>query len=272
MTQDPAGRRRPPVSIIIAATLIVILAVVTVVGAVTVFQLPNAITETGKDVNLLYEAVLAVSFVIFFLVTAGIIWAIFRYRRVDDSIPEQIHGSNVLEFTWTVIPIIILVVLFVPAMILLLDLKTPPNDDDVFLTVEAVGHQWWWEFDYADDGVKVQATPPNYDDLVPPALVVPVGKTVVVKVRSTDVVHSFSAPNTLYKIQAIPGTVNQMHFVIEEEGVYHGQCYQFCGLRHADMLFVIDARSEEDYAAWLSETQAAQGVKPQDLTASREDD
>jgi len=271
MTQDPAGRRRPPVSIIIAATLIVILAVVTVVGAVTVFQLPDAITETGKDVDLLYQGVLAVSFLVFFLVTAGIIWAIFRYRRVDDSIPEQIHGSNVLEFTWTVIPVIILVVLFIPSLIILLDLKTPPDDDEADLVVEAVGHQWWWEFVYPDDGVRVQATPPNYNDLVPPALVVPVGQTVVIHVRSTDVVHSFGIPNTLYKLHAVPGSINTMHLTIEEEGVYHGHCYQFCGLRHADMLFVIDARSEEDYEAWLSETQAAQGVTPQDLTAARED-
>ena len=271
MTQDPAGRRRPPVSIIIAATLILILAVVTVIGAVTVFQLPDAVTEDGRDVDVLYQAVLAVSFLVFFIVTAGIIWAIFRYRRVDDTIPEQVHGSSILEFTWTIIPILILVALFIPALVILLDLKTPPDDEDVDLTVEAVGHQWWWEFVYVDDGVSVQSTPPNYDDLTPPALVVPVNQTIVIKVRSTDVVHSFSAPNTLYKIQAIPGTINTMHLVIEDEGVYHGHCYQFCGLRHADMLFVIDARSQADYEVWLSETQASQGVTPQQ-TASREDD
>lgn len=271
MTQDPAGRRRPPVSIIIGITLIVILAVVTIVGAVTVFQLPDAVTEDAKDVDLLYQAVLAVSFLVFFLVTAGIIWAIFRYRRVDDTIPEQVHGSSVLELTWTIIPVIILVALFVPAFVLLLDLKTPPDDADVDLTVEAVGHQWWWEFVYPDDGVTVQSTPPDYDNLVPPALVVPVDQTIVIRVRSTDVVHSFSAPNTLYKIQAIPGMINLMHVRFEDVGVYRGHCYQFCGLRHSDMLFVIDVRSQADYEAWLSETQAAQGVTPQQ-TASREDD
>ncbi len=269
MTQDPAGRRRPPVSIIIAATLILILAVATIVGAVTVFQLPDAVTEDGKNVDLLYQAVLAVSFAVFFLVTAGIIWAIFRYRRVDDTIPEQVHGSSGLELAWTVIPIIILVALFVPSTVILLALKTPPDEADVDLTVEAVGHQWWWEFKYVDDGVVVQPTPPNYDDLTPPALVLPVGQTIVINVRSTDVVHSFSAPNTLYKLQAIPGTINTMHLVIEKEGVYFGQCFQFCGLRHSDMLFVIDARSPAEYEAWLAETQAAQGVTPQQ-TASRE--
>ena len=97
---------------------------------------------------------------------------------------------------------------------------------------------------------------------MPPALVVPTDQIVVVKVRSTDVVHSFYAVNTLYKVQAIPGTVNQLHFKIEDEGVYYGQCYQFCGLRHSDMLFVLDARSQSDYEAWLSEQQSAKGIEP----------
>jgi cytochrome c oxidase subunit 2 len=271
MTQNPAGRRRPPVSIIIASTLILILAVVTVVGAVTAFQLPNPATETAKDVDLLYQGVLAVSFVVFFLVTAGIIWAIFRYKRVDDSIPEQIHGSSSLEALWTIIPIIILVVLFVPSLILLLDIKTQPTPDEADLHVEAVGHQWWWEFKYLDDGVTIQATPPDYDNLEPPALVVPVGKTILIELRSTDVIHSFGIPNTLYKMHVVPGSINLMHFKAEDVGVYRGQCYQFCGLRHSDMLFVLDVRSEADYEAWLNETQAAQGVGRSD-TALREDD
>ncbi len=127
--------------------------------------------------------------------------------------------------------------LFVPSLIQVLDLKTPPAKGDVDLTVEAIGHQWWWEFNYPDDGVHVQPTPPDYDKLTPPVLVVPVGKTIVIKVRSTDVVHSFSVPQTLYKIQAIPGNVNQMHFKAEKIGTFTGQCYQFCGLHHADMRF-----------------------------------
>ena len=98
----------------------------------------------------------------------------------------------------------------------------------------------------------------------------PVDQTIVIRIRSTDVVHSFSAPNTLLKVQAIPGTINTMHMVIEKEGVFFGQCFQFCGLRHSDMLFVIDARSQADYEAWLAEAQAAQGVTPRQ-TASRED-
>jgi len=261
MTQPRAARPRPSASTVIAVALILILAVVTVVSAVTVFQLPDPVTEQADRTNLLYQPVLAVSFLVFFGVTAGIIWAMFRYRRRGPELPPQVHGSDKLELAWTVIPIVILVALFIPSVILVVDLKSPPAADEADLVIDVVGHQWWWEFDYPN-GVKVQATPPDYENLQPPALVVPAGKTVLLRVRSTDVVHSFYAPNTLYKIQAVPGNVNSMHFKVKAEdvGVYSGQCYQFCGLRHSDMRFVLDARAPDDYDRWLSETSRAQGL------------
>jgi cytochrome c oxidase subunit 2 len=254
---------------IVAGILILILGIVTAVSAVTVFQLPDAITEEATRTDALYQAVLAVSFIVFFGVTAAIIYAVFRFRRRSpDEMPQQIHGSSFLEVTWTVIPIIILVALFIPSLVLLIDLKNPPSGDEVDVTVEAVGHQWWWEFVYPENGIRVQATPPNYEDLTPPVLVVPVGQTILMRVRSTDVIHSFSAPNTLYKIQAIPGNVNEMHFRAEKVGTYYGQCYQFCGLRHSDMRFTLDVRSEADYNRWLQETRRAQGIVDDGETAS----
>jgi cytochrome c oxidase subunit 2 len=256
---------KPSGSMVIAGALILILVVVTVVSGFTVFQLPDPVTEQATRINNLYIPTLIISGIVFLLVNAGLIYAIFRYRRKSaDEVPDQIHGSSLLEVTWTVIPIIILVALFIPALVLVVDLKTPPADGDIDIEVEAVGHQWWWEFIYPDEGIRVQATAPNYEDLTPPALVVPVGQTVRIRVRSTDVIHSFYAPHTLYKIQAVPGNVNQMHFTVEKEGVYYGQCYQFCGLRHSDMLFVLDARSQEDYDDWLDEERARQGVPPKD--------
>jgi cytochrome c oxidase subunit II len=247
----------------VALGLIFIVFLVTLIASQNVLQLPDSITETGDRIKSLYAATLAISLIVYVLVTGGIIWAIFRYKRRDASdLPQQIHGSSVLEFAWTAIPIIILVGLFIPALILVIDLKTPPDEDKADLVVEVVGHQWWWEFVYPGSGVRVQQTPPNYEYLEPPALVVPVGQTVLIKVRSTDVVHSFYAPNTLYKIQAIPGNVNMMYFKIkaEDTGVYHGQCYQFCGLRHSDMLWVLDAREPADFQRWQREEQARQGV------------
>ena len=271
MNRQSDRRRTSAASTVIAGVLISLLGLLTAVAAVTVFQLPDAITEQGERTTVLYQATLAISFFVFFGVTAGIIWAVFRYRRRSpDEMPEQIHGSSVLELTWTIIPVIILVALFIPSLIMVIDLKTPPAAAETDLTVEAVGHQWWWEFVYPDQGVRVQSTPPDYEDLEPPRLVVPVGKTVVVKVRSTDVIHSFYVPNLLYKIQAIPGNVNQMHFKAEKVGVYTGQCYQFCGLRHSDMLFILDVREEDDYERWLADMKQAQAVRDSTSTDSAE--
>jgi cytochrome c oxidase subunit 2 len=261
MMQPAPGDNRPSASTIIAVTLIVILGIITIIAAITVFQLPDPVTSQGEDINLLYQPVLIISFIVFWGVTSGIIWAIFRYQRKSaDEMPVQIHGSSTLEMTWTVIPILILVGLFIPAVILLVDLKTQPSEDEADVVVEAIGHQWWWEFVYPDDGIRVQPTPPNYEELVPPRLVVPIDQTVLVRVRSTDVVHSFYFPNSLYKIQAIPGNVNEMHFKAEKAGTYTGQCYQFCGTRHADMLFVVEVMEAADYQRWLSETRQAQGI------------
>jgi cytochrome c oxidase subunit 2 len=266
-------RGRPPARIIIALIAIAVLAVVTVISAVTVWQLPDPVTEQANRTNTLYQPVLAISLIIYFGVTAGIIWIMARFKRQreDEELPVQFHGSNVLEATWTIIPILILVGLFIPSLILVIDLKTPPSDEDIDLRVEAVGHQWWWEFRYPDDGIVVQPTPPDYNNLnPPPTLVLPVGATVVIDISSTDVVHSFAAPNTLYKLQAIPGNINTMHLTFEETGVFWGQCYQFCGVRHADMLFQIDVREQADYDAWVTETQAAQGIDPAKLAASED--
>ena len=244
----------------IAGVLILALGAVTILAGLTVFQLPEAVTEQGRKITLLYQATHAISFIVFFGVTSGIIWALFRYRRQSpDEQPEQIHGSSVLEVTWTVIPVIILVALFVPSLLLVIDLKTPPAEAETDLKVQAIGHQWWWEFAYPEEGIRVQATPPDYENLDPPTLVVPVGKTVVVEVRSTDVIHSFYVPNMLYKIQAIPGNINLLHFKAEKVGIYTGQCYQFCGVRHSDMLFVLDVREEEDYQRWIQEMKAGEG-------------
>lgn len=260
MIQPRPGRPRPPAATVIAAALITVLAVVTVVSALTVFQLPDPITEEAERTHTLYQLVLVLSFLVFFGVTAGIIWATLHFRRRGAEEPEQVHGSSRLELAWTIIPILILIPLFVWSIVLILDLKDPPAPAEADVVIDVIGHQWWWEFDYAGQGVKVQATPPDYENLVPPALVVPVGKTVLLRVRSTDVVHSFYAPHTLYKIQAIPGNVNYMHFKVKADkaGIYAGQCYQFCGLRHSDMRFVIDAREPADYESWLREQRQAQ--------------
>src|SRR5437763_1143618 len=251
---DPDAKRgllhRIPVA---AAVLILVFAFLVIYGSVTTFQLPTPVTEQAKKIRSLYWAVLTIAMLVYFLVTAGIIYAIFRYRRRSSELPEQIHGSTILEFSWTAIPVLILVGLYIPSFLLVKDLKTPPAPKDVDVQMEVIGHQWFWEFVYckknADDtancedtsNLHIQRNPPNFNDFKPPMFVVPVGQTVRMQVRSTDVIHSFYVPHFLYKIQAIPGNVNELHFKVTKAGTYTGQCYQFCGLRHADMRFVVQA-------------------------------
>lgn len=269
MTTPAGGDNRPSGSIVVAVFLIVVLGALVLLGSFTSLQLKKGVTEESEDIWTLYQATLAISMVIYFGVTAGIIWAIFRFKQRGSELPPQIHGSNTLEMGWTIIPIVILVVLFIPSWLVMYDLKSPPDDDEADITVEVIAHQWWWEFVYCTNGdctspnnVHIQRTPPNYDDLQPPALVVPTGQKVRAYVRSTDVVHSFYWPRSLYKLQAVPGNVNQLHFTVKdgEEGTYSGQCYQFCGLRHSDMLFIVDARTPAEFQSWLREQQRVQGL------------
>lgn len=281
MTSSAGGGNKPSGSMIVAGVVILLFGVLVVGGSLTAMQLPHPVTSQAKDTHLLYEATLIISMIIYFGVTAGIIYAIFRFPKKSAELPAQVHGSSALELGWTVVPVLILVGLFIPSFLLMNNLKTPPATGDIDVTVQAIGHQWWWEFVYcqssesADEcrdnkgNVRVQVTPPAYDNLVPPALVLPTNETVRVYVRSTDVIHSFYWPHSLYKVQAVPGNINQMHFKIKDEGVFSGQCYQFCGLRHADMLFIVDARSGPDFQKWLGDQKKAQGIPTgQDESAS----
>ena len=280
MTTPAGGGNRPSGSIIVAVFLIAALGGLVLLGSFTALNIDKGVTEESTDIWNLYQATLVISMIIYFGVTAGIIWAIFRFQKRGSELPPQIHGSNVLELGWTIVPVIILVALFIPSFIVMRDLKTPPSDDDAGLVVEVIGHQWWWEFVYCTNGdcestsnVRIQRTPPNYDDLQPPVLVVPTGQKVKAYVRSTDVVHSFYWPRSLYKLQAIPGNVNQLYFTVKsgEEGTYSGQCYQFCGLRHSDMLFIVDARTPAEFQSWLSAERAAQGLDRVDDQATGAD-
>src|SRR5438270_13713702 len=106
------GRSKLSPSLIVAGVLIVAVGILVLVGSLTVFQLPSPVTSQAKTTQKLFWAVLAIAMVIYFAVTAGIIWACFRYRRKDNVLPVQIHGSSVLEFSWTAVPVLILIGLF----------------------------------------------------------------------------------------------------------------------------------------------------------------
>ena len=229
-------RRRAP-----AARWLAVTALALVAAGCT----PQSVTEEGQAVYNLYNLFLYIAAVVFVIVSALVIWSVVRYRRRGDELPKQTHGNNRLELAWTLIPTVIVLVLFGFTLQAQNKVLDQSGEADVNLTVTAF--QWSWRFTYEGTGAEVVGSPEHV-----PEMVVPVGQTIRVKLVSADVVHSFYVPQTLFKRQAIPGTDNEFDLTFEKVGLYHGQCTQFCGLQHPDMVFRVRVVDEGAYQSWLA--------------------
>jgi cytochrome c oxidase subunit 2 len=206
---------------------------------------PRSVTEEGRAIYNLYNLFMYIAAVVFVVVSGLVIWSVLRYRRRGDELPDQVHGNNRLELLWTLIPTVIVLFLFVVTMQAQDKALDQSGQADVNVTVTAF--QWSWRFTYEGTGAEVLGTPDSI-----PELVLPVGQTVRVKLVSADVVHSFYVPQTLFKRQAIPGTENEFDLTFEKAGLYHGQCTQFCGLQHPDMVFRVRVVGQGEYQSWLA--------------------
>jgi cytochrome c oxidase subunit 2 len=206
---------------------------------------PQSVTEEGRAIYNLYNLFLYLAAVVFAVVSGLVIWSVVRYRRRDDALPKQTHGNNRLELTWTLIPTVIVLVLF--GFTLQAQNKALDRSGQADVKVTVTAFQWSWRFTYEGTGAEVLGTPGHI-----PEMVVPVGQTIRVKLVSADVVHSFYVPQTLFKRQAIPGTDNVFDLTFEKVGLYHGQCTQFCGLQHPDMVFRVRVVEQGAYQSWLA--------------------
>lgn len=180
---------------------------------------------------------------IFVLVEGLLIYAVIRFRqRKPDEIPRQVHGNTTLELIWTIIPALILVVVFVFMFRNLVVIAEVPSDA---MKVTVTGHQWWWEFEYPDLGIVTANE-----------LHVPEGQPVVIELHSDNVIHSFWIPRLSGKTDVIPGQVNTTWFIAEEAGTYRGQCAELCGAQHANMNFLIVAQPEAEFEQWVEQQQS----------------
>lgn len=221
-------------------------------SGLTVLQPPPAASVQGKATETLYQVVFIIGAAIFFLVEGLILYASIRYRRRKDddgTLPPQIHGSNVLEVLWTVIPIAIVAFLFFFSWQTLntVDAVSP----DPKLKVEVTGFQWQWQFSYPDQGVTIVGLPDKH-----PELVVPVNQVIQVSLQSRDVIHGFYVPAFLFKRDVIPGKTNVFDLTPTEIGTFTGQCTQFCGLMHWNMQFAVRVVSQADFDAWIAGAKA----------------
>jgi cytochrome c oxidase subunit II len=195
--------------------------------------------------------VMQITGAIFVVVGSLLVYVIVRYRQRDpndDSEPPQIYGSTQIELAWTVIPVLIVTVLFLTTARILFaiqDQKMPPSA----LDVDVVGHQFWWEFRYAKQGFTAA------NELHVPVSSQQDPETTSLNLLSADVVHSFWVPQMFGKIDMIPNQVNHMWFDPDKVGMYVGQCAQFCGVEHAKMLLRVYVQTPEDFAAWVKNQQ-----------------
>jgi cytochrome c oxidase subunit 2 len=223
-------------------SVVALLAVALALGACTA---PPATVEADR-VQGLYNLFLIAAGAVFVVVAGLIGWNIVRYRsRGDGSLPVQTNTNLVLELIWWALPTLLVIGLFVASAAVLNtnDAKHPGAP----VRVKVEGFQWQWRFTYLDSKVQLTGVPGS-----PPELVLPVGETVDFELVSDDVIHSFFIPSFLVKRDTIPGVDNHLQLTINQQGTYTGQCAEFCGLLHDQMLFSVRAVSASDFAIWLA--------------------
>ena len=205
--------------------------------------------------------VLSITLAIFLIVASLLLYALvrFRHRSTDaEREPPQIYGSNQIELSWTVVPILIVVMLFLSTTRVILNTEAAPKPAGA-LDVTVIGHQFWWEYRYPKLGVVTANE--LHIPISNPAKPTPTYLTM----SSADTDHSFWVPRLAGKMDLIPNRVNTMWIDPQAPGLYLGQCAQYCGIQHAKMLLRVYAQSPEDFAAWVRQQEGPAG---NDLSAN----
>lgn len=201
---------------------------------------------------------------IFVTVASLIFYAAVRFRRRPDddgSEPPQIFGSNQIELSWTIIPVLIVVVLFLATARMIFAIQDAPRPPSA-LDVTVIGHQFWWEFRYPAQHITTA------NELHIPVSNTSTSRPTFMKLTSADVIHSFWVPRLSGKVDLLPNRVNEMWIDPHTPGLYVGQCAQFCGVEHAKMLLRVYVDTPEQFSAWVKAEQQP-GVQDASVAAGR---
>lgn len=254
----------------------------------SLLNMTQGVTETSRAVYDLHMIIFWVCVVIGIVVFGAMIYSIINHRKSKGFKAAQFHESTTMEIVWTVIPIVILVSMAIPATKVLLAME---DTSDADMTIKVTGIQWKWKYDYIDgeaEGVSfVSSLHPDHNEArllgvdadlerfedtylleVDNPLVVPTGQKIRFLLTAADVIHAWWVPELGWKKDAIPGFINEGWTYIEEPGVYRGQCAELCGKDHGFMPIVVVAKSPSDYKAWVAEQKGAAALA--DASAGRE--
>jgi cytochrome c oxidase subunit II len=242
------------------------------------YNLPPGVTSLSRDIYTLHMEVFWVCVGIAVVVFGVMIYALVKFRHSQGAVPDTtlLHSTKV-EIIWTVIPVVILVVMAIPAAKVILMMEDTRHSE---LSIQVTGYQWKWEYRYMDAGEGIDfystiardsnfarelhsgidpKTVPNYLLEVDKPLVIPSGTKVRLLLTSQDVIHAWWVPDFGAKRSAIPGFVNELWFRVDpgKEGIYRGQCAALCGRDHGFMPIVVDVRTPDDFKKWVEDQKAA---------------
>ena len=229
--------------------------------------LQEAASPVMADIAWFHNFLLVLITAITVFVLALLVIVMIRFNGRANPTPSRTTHNALIEVIWTIVPVIILLSIAVPSFRLLFLQLDPPKAD---LTVKATGKQWYWSYNYPDNGnfefdsilVEDKDLKPGQPRLltVDNEMVVPVNKVVHVLVTGADVIHSFAVPSFGIKIDAVPGRLNDTWFKATSEGRFHGQCSELCGKDHAFMPITVRVVNDAEITAWVAQEKKNAGL------------
>jgi cytochrome c oxidase subunit 2 len=227
----------------------------------------------GEYAHWIHDGVLMpIITVITLVVLALLLWVIIRYNSRANPVPSKTSHNTLIEVIWTLVPVLVLVGIAVPSIDLLAKQFKPAPAKS--LTIKATGNQWFWTYSYPDNGgfeiisnmLNVPGQPvinngvreagsepwdgPSHLE-VDHRMVVPVGEPIRMQVTGADVIHSFAVPSLWFKLDGVPGRINEKVLFVDKPGVYYGQCSELCGARHGYMPIAVEALPRAQFNAWV---------------------
>ena len=221
-----------------------------------------AATPTMERISSFNDLLLVIIVLIVIFVLALLLYVMWRFSEKRNPTPSKTSHNTLLEVLWTGIPVIILVAIAVPSFKLL---YFADRIEEADMTIKAIGRQWYWSYEYPDDGNFTFDSYMLADDELAEGqprllatdnpVVLPIDTNIRVLVTASDVLHNFAVPSFGVKLDGVPGRINETWFKILREGKYYGQCSELCGTGHSYMPIEIHAVSKEAYAAWVQQAQ-----------------
>lgn len=238
-------------------------------------NLQSPVSPIARDILELHNLIMLICLIIFVVVFSFMFYSLYAHRKSNGYQAAQFSHSTKAEVVWTIVPFLILIGMAIPSTATLINMEDTSKAD---LTVKITGYQWKWQYEYPEHGVRFfsnLATPRAQIEGIDPKgehyllevdkpLVIPTNKKVRFLLTANDVIHSWWVPQFGAKKDTIPGFINEMWTLVEQPGIYRGQCAELCGKDHGFMPIVVEAKSPEDFEAWLAGQRQGQAKQTSD--------